>query len=109
MPERAIQPIKIDRELVGPEITVGGHIVQPTARLTGQYAGANYQQGGWGGAWVRMTPVEAIVRGPDGSVRPVTMTDPVAQSLRRLWLSALLVAACCSMLILIARLTKPRG
>jgi hypothetical protein len=38
MPEHASKPTKIDQQLTGPQITVGGHTVQPLARLTGQHS-----------------------------------------------------------------------
>lgn len=109
MMRTTMRPKRIDRQLVGPEITVGGHAVQTTLQLTGWSAGVTEMAGGWGGALIRLTPIEAVVRGANGSEHRVTMSNPTGQSLRGIGLVAAAVAVCCSVLMLIARLTQPRG
>lgn len=101
-----IHPVRIDRQLVGPAVTIGGQVVQMTARLMGWSAGETRASSDWGGALVKLVPVEAVVRRADGSEHRVTMSDPTGQSLRGMASIAAVVAAGCSVLILIARLTR---
>ncbi len=108
MTEQPTRPETIDRQLVGPEITVGGHTVQPMARLKGWYAGGSTPLSSGGGAWVRLTPVEVTVREGNGPERHIAVTDPTGMALRGLGMAAVLMAAVCALLILIARLTGER-
>jgi hypothetical protein len=109
MPEHASKPIKIDQQLTGPQITVGGHTVQPLARLTGQHSENNGPSGGGAGAWVRLTPLEVIVSDPDGAERRIAMINPTARILGGMAALAAFVAAGSAVLILIARLRGRRG
>jgi hypothetical protein len=108
MTEQPTRPVKIDRTLVGAEVTVGGHTVQPMARLKGWYAGGSTPTSSGGGAWVRLAPVEVTVREGNGPERHVAVTDPTGMALRGLGVAAVLVATACALLILIARLTGGR-
>jgi hypothetical protein len=108
MAEQPTRPVKLDRQLVGAEVAVGGHQVQPVARLKGWYAGDSAPTSGGGGAWVRLTPVEVTVREGSEPERHITVTDPTGVALRGLGVAAVLVAAVCGLLILIARLTGRR-
>jgi hypothetical protein len=109
MTAHASQPIKIDQQLTGPQITVGGQTVQPMARLTGQRNEDNGPSGGGAGAWVRLTPVEVIVSGPGGAEQHVAVTNPTAQVLRQMAVFAAFIAAGSAVLILIARMLGRRG
>jgi hypothetical protein len=104
MPEHASKPTKIDQQLAGPQITVGGHTVQPLARLTGQHSENNGPSGGGAGAWVRLTPLEVIVSDPDGAERRIVVINPTARILGGMAALAAFVAAASAVLILIARL-----
>lgn len=108
MPEHASKPTKIDQQLTGPQITVGGHTVQPLARLTGQHSQNNGPSGGGAGAWVRLSPVEVIVSGTDGVERRIAMSDPTTQALRGMAAVAAFIAVSSAVLILVARLLGRR-
>ncbi len=109
MTDRATQPTKIDQELAGPQITVGGHTVQTLARLTGQHSERNGPSGGGAGAWVRLTPVEVILSNPDGAERRIGVINPTARILGGMAGLAAFVAAGSAVLILIARLRGRRN
>jgi uncharacterized spore protein YtfJ len=109
MPEHASKPTKIDQQLTGPQITVGGRTVQPLARLTGQHSENNGPSGGGAGAWVRLTPLEVIVSDPAGAERRIAVTDPTARILGGMAALAAFVAAGSAVLILIARLRDQRS
>ena len=108
MAEQPTRPVKIDQQLVGAEITVGGRTVQPVAQLKGWYAEGSTPMGGGSGAWVHLAPVEVTVREGNGNEQHVAVTDPTGLALRGLGVAAALVAAVCVLLILIARLTEWR-
>jgi hypothetical protein len=103
------QPTKIDQRLAGPQITVGGHTVQPLARLTGQRSEEVGPEGGGAGAWVRLTPLEVVVSGPDGAERRIAVTNPTAQALQGMAALAAFIAVVSAALILVARLPRRRG
>jgi hypothetical protein len=108
MPEHASKPIKIDQQLAGPQITVGGHTVQPLARLTGQRNEDIGPSGGGAGAWVRLTPLEIVVAEPGGAERRIAVTNPTARVLGGMAALAAFVAAGSAVMILIARLLGRR-
>jgi len=109
MPEHASKPTKIDQQLTGPQITVGGRTVQPLARLTGQHSENNGPSGGGAGAWVRLTPLEVIVSDPAGAERRIAVINPTARILGGMAALAAFVAAGSAVLILIARLRGQRN
>ncbi len=82
---------RIDRELFGPPVTVGGHLLQPTARMTGRAGGS--------GAGVQMTPVRVKVLDPEGREQTVPIFDLTRQSLTAIARAGLIVAAVCSLVI----------
>ena len=108
MPEHASKPTKIDQQLTGPQITVGGRTVQPLARLTGQDSENNGPSGGGAGAWVRLTPLEVIVSDPAGAERRIAVINPTARILGGMAALAAFVAAASAVLILLARLRDQR-
>jgi uncharacterized spore protein YtfJ len=108
MPEPASKPTKIDQQLAGPQITVGGHTVQPLARLTGQRREDGGPSGGGAGAWVRLTPLEVIVSSPDGAERRIAVGDPTTRVLQGMAALAAFIAIGSAVLILIARLLGQR-
>ena len=109
MPESASKPTKIDQQLAGPQITVGGRTVQPLARLAGQHSENNGPSGGGAGAWVRLTPLEVIVSDPAGAERRIAVINPTARILGGMAALAAFVAAGSAVLILIARLRERRN
>ena len=109
MTGRATQPTKIDQELAGPQVTVGGHTVQTLARLTGQRSENNGPSSGGAGAWVRLTPLEVIVSDPDGAKRRIAVINPTARILGGMAALAAFVAAGSAVLILLARLLGRRN
>jgi uncharacterized spore protein YtfJ len=108
MTKHSSQPTKFDQQLAGPQITVGGHAVQPLARLTGQRGENSGPTGGGAGAWVRLTPLEVIVSSPDGAERRIAVTDPTARILQGMAALAAFIAVGSTVLILIARLLGRR-
>jgi len=109
MTDRATQPAKIDQQLAGPQITVGGHTVQTLARLTGQHREDIGPTGGGAGAWVRLTPLEIVVAEPSGAERRIAVTNPTTRILGGMAALAAFVAAGSAVLILIARLQGRRA
>jgi len=108
MTKHASHPTKIDQQLAGAQITVGGRTVQPMARLMGQQNSGGPAASG-AGAWVRLEPIAVIVREPDGSERRIAVTNPTGQILRALIAAAAFVATISALLIAIARLTGRRN
>jgi hypothetical protein len=108
MTDRATRPTKIDRQLTGPQITVGGRTVQPLARLTGQVREGSGPSGSGAGAWLRLTPVEVMVHDPDGAERRIAVIDPTARILQGMAALAAFIATAGAALILIARLLERR-
>lgn len=107
MTKHTTQPTKIDQQLAGAQITVGGRTVQPMARLTGQQSSGGPAAGG-AAAWVRLSPIAVLVREPDGSERRIAVTDPTGQVMRALIAAAAFVATISALLIAIARLAGRR-
>jgi len=109
MTEGSSQPTKIDQQLAGPQITVGGQTVQPIARLTGQRSENTGPSGSGGTVWARLTPVEVVVSGPGGAEQHIAVANPTAQALRQMAFFAAMIAVASTVLILIARLLGRRG
>jgi hypothetical protein len=81
---------------------IGGRTIQPVARVAGWYG----QTGGGAGAWLRIIPVEVIVRESDGTEYRVPVTDPMREAMRGIIFSALLVAGVCLLFMFILRRTR---
>lgn len=109
MTEQPPRPVRIDRQLVGAEITVGGQTVQPVARSRGWYAEGSSPMGQGGAALVVLTPAAVTVRAGNMSEQRVAVTDPTGTALLRLGATAAAIAAVCASLILFARLTGRRA
>lgn len=101
-----IRPIPIDRRLTGPEITVGGHTIQPVARMTGQHTSAASGSGNWQRASVRVVPAEVIVRQGDGAEQRVQVTDPTRTALLSMAFTAGAITALCMAIMLIVRIMR---
>ena len=99
MPEEKTRPNRIDWELVGEPILVGSRAVQPVARLSGWAGGNMGEQGGGAGAWVRVRPVEVVVREADGAESRVPIVDAEQAALRGMVVPALAVAGLCAAII----------
>jgi hypothetical protein len=106
MMERPDRPGRIDRLLTGQHITVGGRTIQPVARLNGQFGGGLQAEGGGFGAWVRMTPVEVIVREADGAEQRIATPNATQQALRGIVSAGLAVASVCLASMLIVSLIR---
>ncbi len=83
---------RIERRLVGEPIPVGERTIQPVARVTGWRGSKQGETGGGAGAWLRVTPVEVMVREGNGTEYRIPITDPTRETERRMVLAALLVA-----------------
>jgi hypothetical protein len=103
------QPTRFDRELRGPEITVGGHTIQPVARMTGQQSSGGNSTSVWGYASVRVTPDGVIVRQADGAEQRVQVTDPTRAAIQSMAMTAGAIAALCMAIMLIVRIVRGRG
>ncbi len=98
--ERArARPNRIDQELVGQPLVVGGRTIQPIARLSGWAGGNLGKQGGGGGGWVCVRPVEVVVREADGAESRVHIADAGQAAVRGVVVPALAVAAVCAAVI----------
>jgi hypothetical protein len=104
MVEQPNKPGRIDRLLYGSPITVGGRTIQAVARAGGWYGGSQTEEGGGAGAWLRVTPVEVIVREPDGREQRIPTPDVTGQALRGIWTTGLLTAGVCLAIMAIRRL-----
>lgn len=81
--------LTLDRRLALPPLTIGSRTLQPVARLAGWRGGV---ADNWAGAWLRVVPVEVIVRERDGSEQRLRLVDGTATALRAMIGVALLVA-----------------
>ena len=97
---------RIDRRLVGNPQQVGGRRIQAVARLTGWVGGSSGPAGGGAGGWLRLRPMEVMVREVDGREHSVPMVDPNAQVMRSLAAPGLAIAAVCGGLMAIAALRR---
>ncbi len=88
---------RIDQELVGPVVTVGGHRVQPIARMVGRAGGS--------GGGVRITPARAVVTDPQGQEQMLPIFDLTSQSLRVIAGVGLVVAVVCGLIMLLRKLS----
>ncbi len=91
---------RIDRELFGPLVTVGGHLLQPVARMTGRAGGS--------GGGVRLMPVRVKVLDPQGREATVPIFDLTRQTLAALAGVGLAVAAVCGLVIVLRNLVSAR-
>jgi len=99
MPEEKTRPNRLDWELVGEPILVGNRAVQPVARLSGWAGGNMSEKGGGAGAWVRVRPVEVVVREADGTESRVPIVDAEQAAIRGMVVPALAVAGICAAII----------
>jgi hypothetical protein len=99
MTEEKTRPNRLDWELVGEPIAAGGRTIQPVARLSGWAGGHMSEQGGGAGAWVRVRPVEVVVREADGTESRVPIVDAEQAAIRGMVVPALAVAGICTAII----------
>jgi len=88
-------PARIEKRIAGQPLIVGERTVTPVAQVAGWVAS------GGAGAWLRVMPIEAVVREGDGAEHRVPITDPTREAIRGIILSAILVAAVCWLIIII--------
>lgn len=101
MQDRGRTPTRIEKRIAGQPITVGERTIQPAAQVAGWVGSGGGETGGGAGAWLRVTPVEVVVREGDGTEHRVPITDPTREAMRGIVLSAFLVAAVCWLIIII--------
>ena len=106
MTERPDKPGHFDRLLTGQQITVGGRTIQPVARFNGQQGGGLQAEGGGFGAWVRVTPVEVIVREADGAEQRVATPNATQQAMRGIVSAGLAVTSVCLAIMLVVGLLR---
>jgi hypothetical protein len=106
MTERPDRPGRIDRLLTGQQITVGGRTIQPVARTGGWYGESQAEGGGGAAAWVRVTPVEVVVREADGAERHVITFDATRQAVRGIVAAGLTIAGVCLAIMLVVSLAR---
>lgn len=95
------EPGRINRELFGPLVTVGGHLLQPVARMTGRAQGS--------GGMVQLTPVRVKVLNPQGEEQEIPIFDLTGQTLRSIVRAGLAVAAVCGLVIVLSNLVSGRN
>jgi hypothetical protein len=98
------RPWRIDRRIAGQLIEVGPWTLDPVVRVTG-YAGAGgEEQGAGGGAWLKVTPVEVVVRQPGQDDTPIPISPSTPALLRSLLvLSGVVAAVALAILTLVKR------
>ena len=99
MTEEKMRPNRLDWELVGEPILAGGRTIQPVARLSGWAGGNMSEQGGGAGSWVRVRPVEVVVREVDGTESRVPIVDAGEAAMRGMAMQGLAVAGICAAII----------
>jgi len=99
------KPNRIDREMVGQPRPIGDRTIQPVARLRGWAGGQDGPQGGGGGGWVQVQPVEVIVREANGAENRVPVVNANAQATRGIMAAGLVVAGVCAAIMMIRGLT----
>jgi hypothetical protein len=100
MRDRGQSPTQIQKRVVGQRITVGERTIQPVAQVAGWFGSGGSDTAG---AWLRVTPIEVVVREEDGPEYRVGMTDPTRESMRGIIFSALLVASVCWLFMFMLR------
>lgn len=99
---------KVDRLLDGEPIIAAGHTIRPLARLHGWTGGSSGPHGAWGGSWLCLTPVAAIVRRADGSETCVPIADARREALRGIVATGLLAAGLCATMMTIRTFIQER-
>lgn len=92
---------RIDRELFGPLVTVGGHLLQPVARMTGRAQGS--------GGGMQITPIRVKVLDPQGPEQTLPIFDLTRQTLRSIVGVGLAVAVVCGLAIALRSLVSRRN
>lgn len=95
------EPNKLDQVLTGEPRPIGDRTIQPVARLRGWAGGQSGPQGGGGGGWVQVRPVEVIVREANGAENRVPVVDVNAQATRGIVTAGLAVAGVCVAIMMI--------
>ena len=98
---------RIDRMLMASPVTIGGHTLQPVARVGGWAGRGEGEQGRGFGALLRIQPLEVRVSEPGRDDYIVSISDPTRDAMRRMALAALFVAAVSALLLLVG-LLRPR-
>lgn len=109
MAEETVRPGRVDRELVGERIPIGERMIQPVARLVGWAGGQSGPQGGGGGGWLQVRPVEVVVYEADGTESSVPIVDANAQAIRGMVTAGVAVAGVCVAIMAIRRLAAHAG
>ena len=76
------RPRKVDKWLEGEPILVGKHSLQPKARLSGFIGWGDGENGSGGGGWLKLKPLEVIVRDGESAEQRLDLNDPTAIALR---------------------------
>ena len=86
------KPQKVDKWLEGEPILVGKHSLQPKARLSGFIGWGDGENGGGGGGWLKLKPLEVIARDAEGTEQRLDLNDPTAIALRGVAIAGMAVA-----------------
>ena len=86
------KPHKVDKWLEGEPILVGKHSLQPKARLSGSIGWGGGENGSGGGGWLKLKPLEVIVRDGEGAEQRLDLNDPTAIVLRGVAMAGMAVA-----------------
>lgn len=93
MSVQAFWPKRVDRQTEGEVITVAEHAIRPVVRVSGRLGHFAGKSGLGGGGWLKITPVRAIVHNAAGDESVIDVPDVNSQAVRRMVITAALVAA----------------
>lgn len=91
---------KLKRQVRAEPSAVGEHTLQPLNQVMGFYGSDANERAGVAFLWLRVTPLEVIVRGPDGREQRVEIVDATGSALRGVAVAGLVVALGCWLTIL---------
>ena len=97
---------QVEKRLEGESVVVGEYSLQPIAQVTGWHITAKGETGQGAGALLRVKPLEVIVSKADGEPYPIHLTSESEEAMKGIAISALVIAALCSFIILGANILK---
>ena len=89
MTEGAFKPGRVQRQLTGEPMTIGGRTLQPVASVAGWVGESGNEDGRGGGGFVSIKPVQVIVRHPDDREERVPIPDATSAALKGILFAAL--------------------
>ena len=97
---------QFEKRLEGESVVAGEYSLQPVAQVAGWQMKAKGETGQGAGALLRVKPIEVIVSKGDGEPFPVHLTSETEEAIKGIAISALAIAALCSLIILVANIFR---